>query len=479
MLSVCIADDENDILQGLIRRIEKSGLDLYVAGTAKDGLEAMTLFEQMRPDIFLVDVNMPLCDGLQFIEQVRQLYPSAATRFMIVSGYDDFSYMQRAIRTGVANYLMKPINQTELEEALAQLTADIGRSQTTFAKNYYGDSPAEVESANGTMLLCYKKKLEAAFGELIRQQPNLPQTLFPHEIWNRLWFRGQKNVCLMVAPNRVLTKPQIHSIYQHLNTHLSCIMIWAVQISSIETGISELEYTLTSRLWDRIGCRQSTYSEEAKAALAETNFEAIILAVGNNQVSQYRQGIEKLFQQLFHGSAQHAPLAQCHRKFVLALANLYMSYSIPIPDQLKRELYPMSLCQHETRQSILEKWLYMADKACLQVREAAAGNDLISKVTRYLSEHYREDLSLSELAAEFYLAPNYLARKFKEKKQMTVMQYIEELRIGQAKELLINTNLKITDIAGAVGYHDPNYFTRIFRKSCHVSPKFYRDNHGK
>ena len=99
----------------------------------------------------------------------------------------------------------------------------------------------------------------------------------------------------------------------------------------------------------------------------------------------------------------------------------------------------------------------------------------MQQVIRFLETHYTEDISLTDVANEFFVVPNYLAKKFKEKKNMTAMQYLENFRMEKAADYLRNTEQSVTEIAGKVGYNDANYFTRTFRKRYGISPREYRN----
>ena len=108
MYKICIADDEAYIVKSIEQRILQSGFVVEIAGCAANGAEALELYQEQKPDIFYVDVNMPGMSGLEFIEQVRLLDEESVTKFIVISGYDDFTYMKNAIQLGVVNYIMKP-----------------------------------------------------------------------------------------------------------------------------------------------------------------------------------------------------------------------------------------------------------------------------------------------------------------------------------------------------------------------------------
>ncbi len=118
MYSVLIADDEAIIRKGLKSFVEKEE-DFFVAGMAEDGQEALSLAEEVIPDVCFVDINMPFVNGLDFIERLNKICPGSLC--VVVTGYDDFDYIQRALRLHVRDYLLKPVNETEFKELMEKL----------------------------------------------------------------------------------------------------------------------------------------------------------------------------------------------------------------------------------------------------------------------------------------------------------------------------------------------------------------------
>ena len=129
MYSICIADDEKYVLKSIAQRISSSGMELEVVGMAGNGLEALELYDREQPDIFFVDINMPVVNGLDFIERIRKKAPDVRTRFIIISGYDDFEYARQAIEVGVDQYLLKPVTRMKLKNVLLELKDKIEQDQ--------------------------------------------------------------------------------------------------------------------------------------------------------------------------------------------------------------------------------------------------------------------------------------------------------------------------------------------------------------
>lgn len=125
MHRVLIADDEVWIRRNIRKMIRWEQLGLEFVGEAEDGLTACALAESLRPDIVVTDVRMPGLDGLQLVEKLSALLPTA--RMIIVSGYDEFEYVRKAINLKVVSYLLKPIDEEELHRVLAEAAVDLER----------------------------------------------------------------------------------------------------------------------------------------------------------------------------------------------------------------------------------------------------------------------------------------------------------------------------------------------------------------
>lgn len=116
MFRIVIADDEEIIRNGLKNLIESYDLDLSVVGTAQDGEEALQLIHMYQPEIILMDINMPFMNGLEVIEKTKEIDPNA--KIIIISGYDQFKYAQKALELGVFSYLLKPIQYRDFKNII-------------------------------------------------------------------------------------------------------------------------------------------------------------------------------------------------------------------------------------------------------------------------------------------------------------------------------------------------------------------------
>ena len=116
---VLLVDDEEEIREGIRRRIDWAGLGFQLAGTAGNGVDALELAEQLRPDVVLTDIKMPYMDGLELCRRLKPLLPAA--KLVVFSGFDEFEYARQAIGMNVSEYILKPINAPELSGVLGRL----------------------------------------------------------------------------------------------------------------------------------------------------------------------------------------------------------------------------------------------------------------------------------------------------------------------------------------------------------------------
>nr|WP_281378784.1 helix-turn-helix domain-containing protein [Paenibacillus phyllosphaerae] len=113
-------------------------------------------------------------------------------------------------------------------------------------------------------------------------------------------------------------------------------------------------------------------------------------------------------------------------------------------------------------------------ESCVAKRNRPTGNQAIHKLLNYIQEHYAEPLNLTEVAHHFHFNPSYLSNYFATHNKEGFSEYLNRVRIDKACELLKNSDMSISEVSGQVGYSDPSYFTKVFRKLKNISPSQYR-----
>ena len=131
MYRIVVADDEEELRRAIIRKIPWEEIGFQVAGEAENGAEALRLVEELEPDLVLTDIRMPFISGIELARQIREVRP--ATRIAFLSGYDDFTYAQKAIQYNIISYMLKPISMVELTEELRRIKAKLDQIFSEFA----------------------------------------------------------------------------------------------------------------------------------------------------------------------------------------------------------------------------------------------------------------------------------------------------------------------------------------------------------
>lgn len=477
MYKVCIADDEEFVLESVRWRIQQSVIELEIAGVARNGIEAYELYEKVCPDIYFVDVNMPLCSGLDFVERVRNLDKNSITKFIIISGYDDFKYMKKAIHAKVSNYILKPIQQQEFTDTLKEVCAsldEIKRKQyEEYGRQweYFRDFAQRKPVFSGTAVLLYE---EGILGKIQKtEDAERFAGTFPHKIWTGIRFHESDNLALMLGEDIWLNERKICDVWEKCGQR-GCYLVYKTGKNMDAVGLMwELESTLNVRFWN--GSLHLLAAQSVEKQPEEIGLEDLDRAIEDLREEKWQGQLNLIFDKIFESKKNRGILCDFYHSVLILAADKYRQHNFDIPENLKRELYPYALdnCadQGEIRNKINEYIKLIHGK----IVQDAGRNDLADQAAAYLEVHYTEDISLSELANEFFVAPGYLAKKFKEKLDITVMQYLENCRMKSAERLLVSTDMNVTEIARSIGYNDANYFTRVFKKKYGMSPRDFRN----
>lgn len=483
MYKVCIADDEELVLESIRQRIAKSGMNLEVTGVARNGIEAYELYEKVSPDIYFVDINMPLCSGLDFVERVRRLDKDSITKFVIISGYDDFKYVKKAIQTRVVNYILKPIQQQEFLDTLREVCESLDeikqrmheeyKRQWQYFRNFLQSMPV----FSGTALLLYGDRLMERIQSGETEETQSLSAVFPPETWSYIRFHECDNLSLMLAENKWLDERQINEIWEKIKCTGEDYLVYKTGKGMNTAGMmKEMESVLNGRFW--AGSLHLLASVKPEQNEYEGGLEELNKALEDFREEKWREKLELVFQKVFENRKNRGILTEFYHYVLILAADKYRQHNFDIPENLKRELYPYSIdncaSQDEIRDKISEYLKLIHEK----IVRGSGRNDLSDQAATYLEMHYTEDITLTDLANEFFVAPVYLAKRFKEKQNITVMQFLENCRMEKAVELLESSELNVTEIARLTGYNDANYFTRAFKKKHGMTPREYRSREG-
>lgn len=472
MYRVCIADDEVYVQKSIRQRIANSGMELAVVGTAANGAEALSLYEKEKPDLFFVDINMPVLNGLDFIERVKKTDGETLTQFVIISGYDDFAYMKRAIRLDAANYIKKPILQEEFLETLQEVCVRLEEKKKYIKERteprLWQDFLEEIKGQNvyGTFLLVRKSGIGIRPEKLITEEGEWKTILFGKETPDlALYFLGGGY-------------PKEQELRKELQKSVVCdaeqSVYYTGKLGRPEDLLTGFENILNLRFFHED--TRLAKLRELPGERAVFDYDIYDAALENTREEKYRECIEKIFSVVFSDVRYVCCLKQVYQSVIFVLANKYIKYDIQIPAYIKKGIFNFAVSGYKSKKEVIDSLTGYSQELNQKIKLLYTGCDLADKAAQFLEQHYAEEINLTELAEKFFVVPTYLSKRFKEKKNCTVTHYLENIRLRKARELLESTEVSILEVAQMTGYNDQNYFARSFRKVYGISPREYRNS---
>jgi two-component system response regulator YesN len=483
MYDVCIADDEVLIQKSITARLRASGNPIRVSGCADNAEKAMGLYWTSRPDIFFVDINMPGTDGLSMVRRIREEDPACTTKFIIITGYDDFTHMREAIRSGVMDYLKKPITTEEFNAVINSAIKVIQQERKKPPRNENGIIPYEEYIADtpkilngGTLLAVY-----APNPELL----NIPSETNPEGAGNRipvLLSGDEKNECLCLdfpiignlrfyyAPGTPVSR---RILLQNFNPLVSTAGMFFVYVhpesERLDLLTERIDQSMNLRFL-RHGIAECIPQRITSAA----DMGLLDYTLDHGQSDAGRKAINGYLRRIIFDEGTIPELSVLYRQIILLLINKHAANHLPIPNPLKAGFSPFALCRYPSLESLRDQLCGVIAALTQKIGEKGRGGELISTICEYLKQNYMENITQNDLASHFYVTPPYLSRRFKEKMGTTYGEYLENIRMEKALEYLEESEAQIVEISEKVGYKDPNYFTKVFKKKYQKSPSDYR-----
>ena len=517
MYKVLIVDDEKMIRMGMSKGLPWEELkvsEVYQAGSAPEALE---IIKEKQPDILITDINMPEMTGLELIQRANEL--QADMKIIVLTGYDRFDYARECIRMHVEDLYLKPIDEEVLTEAIRRQIDTIEKQRASAVmENTMRRVRGNTEQMRLERLmrqLVHQREAEETELQWMYQEYSLSPgqelqiaILIPQQSGRRderednYWLMSIKEICIGLVDGRRqgITFPDdegtgkilvaffnhgyVNEIYERIQELISIMkdeMIAAPRIvlgSSVK-GFSRLYISyndavhLSKEKGDgakevlqsgRTGKRSMLFHdiyEEFKTAMCSN--------VGN---SEY---VLRVFDAFSQAVVSYNVTETSVRKYCFDLANAVSFAYVSSTGGSLRQGQLEELMRHimnvdgqnacEITRAFLQQ-LFGEEKEVI--------NDLIPKVRRYVDDHLEEEISVSSIAARFYITPNYLSKLYKKVTGEGCNEYIVRRRIETAQKLLESTNLKTGKIAAMVGYRDTNYFSVAFKKYTGYSPTVFR-----
>ncbi|MBY0754711.1 response regulator transcription factor [Clostridium sardiniense] len=502
MYKVMLVDDEKLITQGLLNLIEWENLNLEVVNTAQNGEEALEKFKENPVNIVVTDINMPKMSGLDLIKEIKAI--DEGVNFIILSGYDEFSYAKKAIAYGVESYILKPINEEELEESLISIVKSIKLAKKN-KNNILDKNRKLIEFINGKInkeeIYKIKEDINLDFNEKYYTVATITiskrnedgkyinideiieeNTLGNYEIIHK--FDGQ--TILVNSWNEGCSREEIIEYYNRIKDKLINTLNVDVFIAIGDTvdSIDKLKNSY------RVACRLKKYMltegtnmclyKEKVSDIEEyrMNFSSEIDKLNKLIIEKNINKTKDYLTEIFDNSKlTPRNIYDLSVKIIILIDNISDEFKLDkkyVRDSLSSTI--VELCNESTRDSV--KTFIISEVE--EVINAMCSNTIkyspiVQQIINNINDRYYEELSLKTLAQQYNINSSYLGRIFSKEVGMSFSEYLNKTKNIKAKDLILETNMKINDIAKAIGYTDTSYFYRKFKKYYGVCPSTLRE----
>ncbi|MDO5391807.1 MAG: response regulator [Eubacteriales bacterium] len=496
MVKILIVDDEKIERKGICFLLKQREEEMEIL-EASNGKEACELLKQQPVDILFTDVKMPFMNGIELVAKAREL--QSDIEMVIFSGYGEFEYARQAMKSGVYNYVLKPVDPEEFHKTVDQLLEEINsRIRQREEKQWNQDSLEEyffgkfLYHGDQEFLDKIKKRIDVKEWESIRQLILLEsednffeenEEIFVRDMTAEMqqkmkFFNLDKNEELCMLQSSCDQKVLAQHICSWVNSHFGERFYVAAgrdiqEVLEIPESFRELDTLMENKYYNK---ENRLFLPEK--TLRESPAEQFLGDMLNNMIRDIQlEDMMHLWEHyhLLKNSIEGLEhYSQIYTKFMFS--NLVKTFYEQLHmegrklEEAIQKVYELPSIQAVLQ--MVEKCIYNLEK---HISETKSGSrDEVAKAKSYIYEHYNEDISVEVLADLVYLSPGYFSYIFKKETGVNLSRFVRMYRIEKAKELLENTNMKIVQICSETGFSNVSYFCKNFREYCGCSPEQFR-----
>ena len=535
-MNVLIVDDERHAREAVKLLVDWSSYGFKQLLEADNGEEAKRLIAEHRPELVLTDMHMPIADGRALMEWISGHYP--ATQTIVISGFSDFDYMRHTVKYGGSDYLLKPLEPDQLNDAVRKSAGVIRARKESLlrqsAHNIERNQYKPVYWDNVFTRLATEPSVNVQLAEQLRKEFGCPtdgapcvavicgldpmpgallkrfrgdSELLAFAVANVLndflrikWqagyaFRlagGTEAVVMLIWDGLDLLIPRLQELQSALSRTMNAPMHFALGLArpfpaGLKDTVHQAREALAGRtLLDSCTFIHHYFPHGASAArrphLSDLE-EALRLAVVSRSEEEMTSVVRRWTSEVrAMERITPADVGAWEQEYRILKSKLLQSLfggTATVDDSLAAYAEELPVAYDEDGTFLTDELERRLVGILFRISEASSARkrserNVIAEILHYIDQHLDEDLSLFTVAGRFYLSREYISRRFKQETGVTLSEYVERLRIDKAKVLLGNPQIRVADIAAMVGYEDEKYFSKVFKKQTGSSPRQYR-----
>lgn len=517
MYTYLIIDDESLIRKGTKKKLLPLESVITCCGEADNGESGIQMIEELHPDIVILDMQMPIMDGMQLLPYLSQHYPEIP--LIVISGYQNFEYIKQAISSKAVNYILKPFSREEIQETMLSIVKSLSSKKELDLK--FSSMEQEKEDACyaldlkllENLIMGYDiSSLEITSSKLSFIQHAHDFVLFTFysqgitaDFFEQDWIsksrfrdfavflpsssQAQFGFLILFIPEDPYAEQQ-HYIQSFIDTLLTYS---AHTMKQLHVGVSGIHKNIIQLHTAHLETLEALNSQ--KIADTDSHFlffqdSALPIVISWEKEEEFlfriesgmTDAVKSLGLQLFDYYLQipSCTLADVkeHCEHLSQQCRGILNYYLNQPED-KRTASPNMQAIVNTLFSLEDIKTYHMQfflniTSLLANKSVYTHSELIDRIQTYMKRNYQKNLTQDFIASLFYLNRSYLSQLFKKKTGQKFIDYLNQIRIDKAKELLLHTDKKMYQIAKAAGYDNTKYFFRIFKKKTGMSPEEFR-----
>ena len=535
MINVLVVDDEAIIREGIIKSIAWDQYNVKMVGEASNGREALTIALDVKPDIVIADIRMPVMDGLELSKQLKEIMPSV--KCIILTGHGEFEYAQKAIEYKVSDFILKPIGAEELVEVVLRLKQEIllekkqaediashemllqenipviqGRLINKLISASYTFSEKD-EILNSAQLLnmdlsgpkyqVFIIAIDNYFFRVGNQSPEKREIIFDAILniaretlstYTRGFIcRNEMGLfaCLINTDSyhfgtAKMCKQIQHLISKHLKLSISIgIGNECKDLFCVCESYKEALHALRNRIYrgknvvihiNDIAKDRSSDTGIGLQSFIEEEKELLVY-IKLIDVEKINDLLNRLFDRLIAIKADYNSIKNIALNFILVAFRGVEEMGICIEERVEIQFDPFREIERYETIEDLKAWVKNVIEKLMAIIDGEKNEKYKSIVKfglEYIVKHFDEPLTLTVLANTVHVTPNYFSRIFREETGERFLECLNKYRIEKAKELLSDISLKTYEVAEKVGFNDYKHFSYNFKKYVGCNPSEYK-----
>ena len=523
---VILVDDEAEVIDMIEKKIHWNDLGFEVAGSATNGVKALELVEKLQPDVVLTDIKMPYMDGLELSRRLNREYPNIY--IMLCTGFDEFEYAKEAVHLEIKEYMLKPVNATELSESLTNLkhTLDREREEKLNVKklnDYFQEVLPKLQSNFFISLIegrvekrDYERFLQAyqvdmkgpLFGCVIfhTSENHVPEGMNPlllsmsveREIKQRLMDQWNCQEFIYMGNTLLILELDAEDEITQITDACDRFCRWAYRIMgavvtagigtvcdslyeislSYERAREAVSYRVLYGTKRAINIGEIVPKEQIKPVQSEeSRMQMLLRAIRIGDSAEIERAAHEEMEKLHKNTETMSQYNLATMEIVSGFFKFCTDNSLDF-NKISGNMQNIYEKVSQMDESSLTAWIVQMSKTIserLKCARNSSARRLIVEAQNIVKERYMEaDISLDEVCAVLGVSNSYFSSVFKKEAGKSFISYLTDYRMDIAAEMILNTDEKSYTIAEKVGYLDANYFSYVFKKKFGVSPSKYR-----